>query len=88
MPINVPHTLTITKRPRHHYSAIGSSPSFEDLYQADITNSAGATLHTFYYFARPGETNALQAKLNQLGYTVPEELLPRPLESTYTLHKE
>ena len=26
MPNNVPHTLTITKQPRHHYSAAGSAP--------------------------------------------------------------
>lgn len=88
MPNSAPHTLTITKQPRHHYSAIGSSPSFEDLYQADITDSVGATLHTFYYLARPGETTALQAKLEQLGYTIPEELLPKSLAPTYELHQK
>ncbi|MBF0808910.1 hypothetical protein E4U03_09890 [Rothia nasimurium] len=88
MPNNTPHTLTITKQPRHHYSAAGSAPEFEDLYQAHITNSTGEVICTFYYLALPGETTALQAKLEQLGYSIPEELLPKPLAPTYKLHQK
>lgn len=88
MPNNAPHTLTITKQPRHHYSSINNSPDFEDLYQAGIISPTGEVICTFYYLARPGETIALQAKLEQLGYSIPEELLPKPLVSTYKLHQK
>ena len=82
------HTLSIRRLPRHHYSAATTSPTFEDLYEATIVSPTGEKLHTFYYLARPGETSALQAKLNQLGYSTPKELLPKPLAPSYELHQK
>lgn len=80
------HTLSITKQPRHHYSSIGSPAGFEDLYAAEITDTSGQIVDTFYYLARPGDTHALHAKLSQRGYATPLELLPRTVKTTYDLH--
>ncbi|MGH1977922.1 MULTISPECIES: hypothetical protein [Rothia] len=84
---NTTYTLSTRKQPRHHYSPIASSPSHEDLYEAKILSLSGETLHTLYYLARPGESNALIAKLEQLGYSAPEELLPQEQPNSYRISK-